>query len=68
MKWIDQSPHLKDVFMFKVSLFKPQIFDLVFCWFILVLLFQRMEREYSCPCVMGKPKVAFRETISGPVQ
>ncbi|MBN3295705.1 EFGM factor, partial [Amia calva] len=25
---------------------------------------QRMEREYSCPCVMGKPKVAFRETIS----
>ncbi|KAI4814875.1 hypothetical protein KUCAC02_005055 [Chaenocephalus aceratus] len=29
---------------------------------------QRMEREYSCPCVMGKPKVAFRETISGPVQ
>ncbi|KAE8604085.1 hypothetical protein XENTR_v10014568 [Xenopus tropicalis] len=25
---------------------------------------QRMEREYACPCVMGKPKVAFRETIS----
>ncbi|KAL0972897.1 hypothetical protein UPYG_G00196180 [Umbra pygmaea] len=25
---------------------------------------QRMEREYSCPCVMGKPKVAFRETLS----
>uniref|UniRef100_A0A8C5PKL0 Elongation factor G, mitochondrial n=1 Tax=Leptobrachium leishanense TaxID=445787 RepID=A0A8C5PKL0_9ANUR len=24
---------------------------------------QRMEREYGCPCVMGKPKVAFRETI-----
>ncbi|GAA6225831.1 elongation factor G, mitochondrial [Lates japonicus] len=28
---------------------------------------QRMEREYSCPCVMGKPKVAFRETITSPV-
>nr|XP_056705864.1 elongation factor G, mitochondrial [Euleptes europaea] len=24
---------------------------------------QRMEREYGCPCVMGKPKVAFRESI-----
>uniref|UniRef100_A0A8D0CXM3 Elongation factor G, mitochondrial n=1 Tax=Sander lucioperca TaxID=283035 RepID=A0A8D0CXM3_SANLU len=29
---------------------------------------QRMEREYNCPCVMGKPKVAFRETITSPVQ
>ncbi|XP_065603932.1 elongation factor G, mitochondrial isoform X1 [Cyrtonyx montezumae] len=29
---------------------------------------QRMEREYSCPCTMGKPKVAFRENISAPVQ
>ncbi|XP_008307904.1 elongation factor G, mitochondrial [Cynoglossus semilaevis] len=29
---------------------------------------QRMEREYNCPCVMGKPKVAFRETISAPTQ
>ncbi|KAJ8388674.1 hypothetical protein AAFF_G00130830 [Aldrovandia affinis] len=28
---------------------------------------QRMEREYNCPCVMGKPKVAFRETISNAV-
>ncbi|KAM9359016.1 elongation factor G, mitochondrial [Symphorus nematophorus] len=28
---------------------------------------QRMEREYNCPCVMGKPKVAFRETITTPV-
>uniref|UniRef100_A0A673B902 Elongation factor G, mitochondrial n=2 Tax=Sphaeramia orbicularis TaxID=375764 RepID=A0A673B902_9TELE len=28
---------------------------------------QRMEREYNCPCVMGRPKVAFRETITGPV-
>ncbi|NXW27346.1 EFGM factor, partial [Phaetusa simplex] len=25
---------------------------------------QRMEREYGCPCTMGKPKVAFRENIS----
>ncbi|NWJ06788.1 EFGM factor, partial [Crypturellus undulatus] len=29
---------------------------------------QRMEREYGCPCTMGKPKVAFRETISAPVE
>ncbi|NXX24525.1 EFGM factor, partial [Nicator chloris] len=28
---------------------------------------QRMEREYGCPCIMGKPKVAFRENISAPV-
>ncbi|KAG7270290.1 hypothetical protein CRUP_037514 [Coryphaenoides rupestris] len=28
---------------------------------------QRMEREYNCPCVMGKPKVAFRETITNAV-
>lgn len=28
---------------------------------------QRMEREYNCPCVMGKPKVAFRETITNSV-
>ncbi|XP_020491815.2 elongation factor G, mitochondrial [Labrus bergylta] len=28
---------------------------------------QRMEREYNCSCVMGKPKVAFRESITGPV-
>ncbi|XP_040284086.1 elongation factor G, mitochondrial [Bufo bufo] len=25
---------------------------------------QRLEREYDCPCTMGKPKVAFRETIA----
>ncbi|KAL4647635.1 elongation factor G, mitochondrial isoform X1 [Arapaima gigas] len=25
---------------------------------------QRMEKEYNCPCVMGKPKVAFRETVT----
>ncbi|XP_006123514.2 elongation factor G, mitochondrial [Pelodiscus sinensis] len=28
---------------------------------------QRLEREYSCPCTMGKPKVAFRESITAPV-
>ncbi|XP_051839049.1 elongation factor G, mitochondrial [Antechinus flavipes] len=28
---------------------------------------QRMEREYGCPCITGKPKVAFRESITEPV-
>uniref|UniRef100_A0A8C4QWH5 Elongation factor G, mitochondrial n=1 Tax=Eptatretus burgeri TaxID=7764 RepID=A0A8C4QWH5_EPTBU len=28
---------------------------------------QRMEREYNCKCIQGKPKVAFRETIAEPV-
>ncbi|CAH6897989.1 elongation factor G, mitochondrial [Phodopus roborovskii] len=28
---------------------------------------QRMEREYGCPCITGKPKVAFRETITASV-
>ncbi|XP_005344139.1 elongation factor G, mitochondrial [Microtus ochrogaster] len=28
---------------------------------------QRMEREYGCPCIIGKPRVAFRETITTPV-
>lgn len=35
--------------------------------FPLFCCFQRMEREYNCPCVMGKPKVAFRETVTSPV-
>ncbi|XP_035241776.1 elongation factor G, mitochondrial isoform X3 [Anguilla anguilla] len=28
---------------------------------------QRMEREYNCPCVLGRPKVSFRETVSSSV-
>ncbi|KAG8512498.1 Elongation factor G, mitochondrial [Galemys pyrenaicus] len=28
---------------------------------------QRLEREYGCSCITGKPKVAFRETITAPV-
>lgn len=29
---------------------------------------ERMKREYSVPCVTGKPRVAFRETIQGPAE
>ncbi|XP_065356924.1 elongation factor G, mitochondrial [Calliphora vicina] len=29
---------------------------------------QRMEREYNCPVTLGKPKVAFRETMIAPCQ
>lgn len=29
---------------------------------------QRMEREYDCKVIMGKPKVAFRETLSEPCE
>ncbi|KAK8392049.1 hypothetical protein O3P69_017576 [Scylla paramamosain] len=29
---------------------------------------QRMQREYGCEVVMGKPKVAFRETLVSPVE
>ena len=27
---------------------------------------QRLEREYNCPIVLGKPKVSFRETLTEP--
>ncbi|XP_035718819.1 elongation factor G, mitochondrial-like [Vespa mandarinia] len=27
---------------------------------------QRLEREYNCPVILGKPKVAFRETLREP--
>lgn len=29
---------------------------------------QRLENEYNCPVILGKPKVAFRETITGPIK
>ncbi|XP_011504803.1 PREDICTED: elongation factor G, mitochondrial [Ceratosolen solmsi marchali] len=29
---------------------------------------QRMQREYNCPIIFGKPKVAFRETLSAPCE
>lgn len=29
---------------------------------------QRMEREYNCPVVLGKPKVSFREILTAPCE
>ncbi|KAK1136205.1 Elongation factor G-1, mitochondrial [Melipona bicolor] len=29
---------------------------------------QRLEREYNCPIILGKPKVSFRETIREPFE
>lgn len=31
-------------------------------------LFKRLEREYNCKVILGKPKVAFRESLVGPVK
>lgn len=31
-------------------------------------LLQRLEKEYNCKCTLGKPKVAFRETIVQPFE
>lgn len=29
---------------------------------------QRIEREYNAPCVLGKPRVSFRETLAEPIK
>ncbi|XP_012344621.1 elongation factor G, mitochondrial [Apis florea] len=29
---------------------------------------QRLEREYGCPIILGKPKVSFRETLREPIE
>lgn len=34
---------------------------------LFLVLAQRLQREYKAPVVMGKPKVAFRETLTAPI-
>ncbi|XP_071861350.1 mitochondrial translation elongation factor G 1 [Bombus fervidus] len=29
---------------------------------------QRLEREFNCPVILGKPKVSFRETLRAPIE
>ena len=36
--------------------------------YLFIYFLQRMQREYGCEVVMGKPKVAFKETITAPVE
>ena len=46
--------------------FVPNKTRLFIC--ILGYILQRMEREYNCPVIMGKPKVSFRESIVTPCE
>ena len=35
---------------------------------LILFVWQRIKREYEVETVTGKPKVAFRETLTTPVQ